>query len=202
MIELFFGPLIGAIMALGLTIAVELWKGRGRRKLYGEWYLSIQPVFKMEDSPKHRGKTPPNQTALVKAWHIQKVRVRWSPLGLKVQTEDAPRKLQWCWYPRLEKETYLVGRWKSIRPGALSNGYMSVQMSSNGRYMCGHDYGAVAKHMETNLGILLLGRDPSDLASAWRAMSMGVRPMLPLTETVDFDSGGNPSPVIDAAKLT
>jgi hypothetical protein len=187
MVELFLGPLIGAIMALGLTIAVDLWKGRGRRKLYGEWHIAVQPVYKTDDLPTRRGKTVPGKMQLVGQWHIQKVQVKWSPLGLKVETLDAPRKLRWRWYPRLEDGTYLVGRWKSLRPGSDSNGYMAVQLASNGTYMCGHDNGAVAKHRESNFGILLFGRELCDLESAWVAMASCIRAMLPLAETIDFD---------------
>jgi hypothetical protein len=170
MIELFISPLIGAIMALGLTIGAELWKGRGRRRLRGEWFCAVQPVYYTTDK-----------------WHVQKVQIRPTPLGLEVQTVDAPHKLKWRWFPRLEKKTYLVGHWKSTRPGAISHGYMSVQLSSNGKYMFGHDYGAIAKDRESNFGVLLLGLTRPDLASAWEAVSTGTRGMLPLTETIDFD---------------
>jgi hypothetical protein len=201
MIELFFSPLVGAIMALGLAIAFELWKGRGRRKLYGEWYVAVQPVFKMEVSSKRRSGTPANTAQLVRGWHIQKVQIKWGPIGLKVETEAAPGKLQWCWYPTLVKDTYLVGRWKSLRPGGFANGYMCVQLAENGTYMCGHDYGAVARHKESNFGILLLARKREDLESARDAMSTGVRPIVPLAETVDFDSSGNPRPAIHVANV-
>jgi len=170
MIELFIAPLIGAIMALVLTIALELWKGRGRRRLYGEWVLAVQPVY------YKTGK-----------WHLQKVQFKPAILGLEVQTADAPKTLQWCWHPRLETKTYLAGRWKSTRPGSISDGFMSVQISSNGKYMFGHDYGSVASDKESNFGVLLLGRTQSDLESAWETISKGAREMLPLTETVEFD---------------
>jgi hypothetical protein len=170
MIELVISPLIGAIMALALAITLELWKGRGRRRLFGEWFLAIQPVYYKTNK-----------------WHHQKVQFKPTILGIAVQTADTPKKLQWCWYPRLEAQTYLAGPWKSSRVGSTSNGFMTVQISSNGKYMFGYDFGGIAKDKESNFGVLLLGRTHADLQSAWETISTGARQMLPLTETVDFD---------------
>ncbi len=179
-IELFFAPLVGAIMAIGLTIAVELWEGQ-KRGLYGPWFLAVQPVYYLRET---RDKT----VRRILEWHVQEVEIKKSIRGIKVQTVNAPKKLQWCWRPKLKKETYLVGHWRSRRKDSVSNGYMSVQVASNGRYMYGHDYGAVGGNEESNFGVLLLGRSRSDLQSAWVAISSGARKMLLLTETIDFPS--------------
>lgn len=147
-----------------------LSKAEQNRDVYGEWLCAVQPVY--YSTPK---------------WHVQKIRAEPSELGLKFQTtKDSPGKLQWEWTPRLEYNTFLVGPWKSLRPTSDSHGYMSVQLSSNGLYMFGHDFGVVSKHENSNLGILLFGRTQKDLESAWNAMSKGFRPILPLSETVDF----------------
>jgi hypothetical protein len=52
--------------------------------------------------------------------------------------------------------------------------------------MFGHDYGAVGKHENSDFGILLFGRTDKDLEAAWIAASKGFRPIMPLSETIDF----------------
>ena len=161
-----------ASLTLRLPPSRDLSKTEQKRNVYGEWLSAVRPVH--YDTPK---------------WHVQKIRAEPSELGLKFQTtKDCPEKLQWEWTPRLEYNTFLVGPWKSLRPGSDSHGYMSVQLSSNGLYMFGHDYGAVSKHENSNLGILLFGRTKNDLESAWNAMSKGFRSILPLSETIDFSA--------------
>jgi hypothetical protein len=119
-------------------------------------------------------------------WHVQRIRVEPAELGFRFQTTKDPVKLQWEWTPRLEGTKYLAGPWKSLQPGSDSRGYMSVQLSSNGKYMLGHDYGAVGKHGNSDFGILLFGRTDNDLQAAWNAVSKGFRPIKPLSETIDF----------------
>lgn len=153
-----------------LSPSPDLSKAEQNRDVYGEWLSAVQPVY--YSTPK---------------WHVQEIRAEPSELGLKFQTtKDSPGKLQWEWTPRLEYNTFLVGPWKSLRPTSDSHGYMSVQLSSNGLYMFGHDFGVVSKHENSNLGILLFGRTQKDLESAWNAISKGFRPILALSETVDF----------------
>lgn len=167
--ENIFWTIIGIAGSYALTTAIELWKGRGRRRLFGDWFSAVQPVY------YKTGK-----------WHIQKVQIKPSFFGLVVETVESDGKLQWRMYAKLEDQTFFVGRWKSARPGSISNGYMSLQISPNGKYMCGHDYGAIVKDGGSDFGILLLGRSQADLESAWKAMSKGMREMLPLTEETDF----------------
>lgn len=173
MSEVIFSAFVGAIVSLALTTAIELWKGRGRRRLYGEWFSAVQTVYYKTEK-----------------WHVQKVQIKASFFGLMVKTKKSKGKLQWRMYAKLEDRTFLVGRWRSEREGSISNGYMVLQISSNGKYMCGHDYGDVLRHGEAHFGILLLGRNRSDLESSWKAMSGGTREMLPLSETIDFAEKG------------
>jgi hypothetical protein len=167
MIEPFIHDLIGAFMALGLTIALELWRGKGGRRIYGDWLSAVQPAAYPD----------------MRKWHRQKVHVRPSPFGLRFRPVESPDKLQWEWFPKLHDKIYLAGPWKSTRKGAITRGYMALQMSSNGLYMFGYDYSY------PNYGIHLYGRSADDLQSAWPALSKGFREMLPLHETQDAPKG-------------
>jgi hypothetical protein len=55
--------------------------------------------------------------------------------------------------------------------------------------MCGHNYGAVTGNQDASFGLLLLGRTEADLRASWQAASVGVRPVLPLSEVIDFFGG-------------
>ncbi len=39
LIEIFVSALVGALMSLALATGIQLWEGRGRRHLYGEWRI-------------------------------------------------------------------------------------------------------------------------------------------------------------------
>ncbi|MGH7490825.1 MAG: hypothetical protein ACREOO_00370 [bacterium] len=153
---------------------MELWEGRGRRRLYGEWLAALQPVYYRTEK-----------------WHLQKVISRPSFVGIVIEAKAESGKLQWRMRARLKDKRYVVGRWKSLRPGSISSGYMSMQLAPNGTFMCGHNYGDVAGNQDSNFGILLLGRTETDLRGAWQAASTGTRTILPLTEAIDFFGGKN-----------
>ena len=76
--------------------------------------------------------------------------------------------------------------------GQYPHGYMSVLLSSNvGVYMFGHDYGAILERPGVEFWCHFVWRFPSGPSILlWEAMSNGVRKMLPLTETIDFDWRG------------
>jgi hypothetical protein len=167
-------------MAVVVARAFELWDGRGRRVVYGKWLCAVQTVY--YSTPR---------------WHIQKIHARWcwSRLGIEFKTLDCPKKLQWRWSPKLQEQAYLAGPWESLRPGSTSHGTMILQISSNGLYMFGHDYGSTGKDKQANFGVLLFGRSRTNLESAWTAMSESARIMLPLTKAIDFPADGPPEDV-------
>jgi len=141
-----------------------------RRDLTGQWVSAVQPVY----------------YAAGNQWHIQYVQITYSPKGYAVKTVKAEGKLQWRMEAKLVANTFLVGPWSSRRKSSQSHGYMSLQISRNGQYMFGHDYGVVFKEQESHFGILLLGQTEESLQYAWKAMASGRREMLPLTHTVNF----------------
>lgn len=103
-------PYIGAGMAQALITAVELIRARKRDSLYGEWLYAVQPVYYLT-----RHNAPNKQPPLEERWHIHRLEITPSWRGLKALTVDAPGKLQWVWYPRLKKEFFLTGIWRSTR---------------------------------------------------------------------------------------
>jgi hypothetical protein len=143
--EIFVSALVGVLMSLALTTGMELWEGRGRRRLYGEWFAAVQPVYYRTEK-----------------WHLQKVIIKPSFFGIVIETMAGSGKLQWRMQARLKDKRCVVGRWKSLRPGSISSGYMSMQLASNGTFMCGHNYGAVTGNQDASFGLLLLGRTEAD----------------------------------------
>jgi len=145
-------------------------KETDQRHFTGEWISAVQPVYYPAGSK----------------WHIQRVQITPSPQGYTVETVKAENKLQWRMEAKLIANSFLVGRWASMRKAAQSHGYMTLQISRNGQYMYGHDYGVALKEGESNFGVLLFGQNQESLGSAWKAMRSWRRKMLPLTETIDF----------------
>ena len=179
--DLAIAPGIGAAMAYGLAVTVELFKARGPKCLYGDWLCAVQPVYYLKKYDHGRGKS-----VVEDRWHVRRIRITPSWRGLKARTLKASNKLQWVWYPKLRGQTFLVGNWHSTRKTSVAHGFMSVQVSRDGRYMFGHDLGVSETHEESNFGVLLLGQSEADLQSAWMAMATGFRKMRPLNETIDF----------------
>ena len=162
--------LIGAVLSTLIPIFLEIWKARGRRQLLGEWWTAVQPVYYES-----------------KEWHLQKVNVKRSLLwGLTMTTVQEEKKLQWEFSAKLIDKSFLVGKWKSLRSGSTSNGFMTLQIASNGVFMCGHDYGKLKSNKKAHFGILLLGRTEAELLKAWEAMENGHRKMLSLDKAIDF----------------
>ena len=155
-----------------------LLKRETLRGLSKEWLVAIQSVY----YPTRK-------------WHIQKVRFEPSERELKFRTLKDPKKLQWEWSPRLENGEYLIGPWKTLRPGGKSHGCIAVQLSSNRAYMFGHDYGAVDKYKDLNFGMFLAGATQEALQDAWEAASAAFRQILPLSETADAPELAAPAAV-------
>lgn len=169
MLNMVLSGLIGALVSMALATGVELWKGRGRRRLYGEWWCAVQPVYYQTEK-----------------WHIQKLSIKPSLFGIVIDTAKKDGKLQWRMHADLKDQKYLVGRWKSLRAGSISSGYMSLQISLNGEFMCGHNYGDVGGNQNANFGVLLLGRSESLLMDAWKAAAAEVRHMVSLDKSIDY----------------
>jgi hypothetical protein len=49
--------------------------------------------------------------------------------------------------------------------------------------------------------MLLLGRTEADLRASWQAASAGVRPVLPLSEAIDFSGNQNDSPELSDKRV-
>ena len=108
--------------------------------------------------------------------------------GYRILTVQENAKLQWRFDAKLIGNAFLAGPWRSTRPGSRSQGYMTLQLSRNGTYMCGHDYAMVFEESKAHFGVLLLARTSDALEKAWSAMRAARRELLPLTEEHNFAS--------------
>jgi hypothetical protein len=140
--------------------------GRG---IVGKWISAVQPVYYQR--PK---------------WHVQDVQISQSSGNYMVKTVPAPKKLQWRMDATLIAESFLTGPWRSTREGSQSHGYMTLQVSRSGAYMCGHDYAVAIDEARAHLGVMLLGRTSADLRRAWEAICAARRELLPLKKRCDF----------------
>ncbi len=161
-----------ATHALVKMLVASLYHGRTRH-LGGTWWSAIQPVYYV--GPR---------------WHVHRVEATEAPDGYTFVTVPQAGKLQWRFDGAFTGNDFLTGPWRSTRPGSQSHGVMTLQIARNGTYLCGHDYGVIVDHSKANFGIMLFARDTQGLDTAWHAVSAAVRPMQPLTETLEFPNHG------------
>lgn len=143
------------------------------RQLDGVWLSAVQPVYYEAES----------------GWHVQEVSISPTVEGYIVETRPAEAKLMWRLDARVVANHFLVGRWRSKRPGSASLGYMVLQIARTGTYMCGHDYAIMLDERKAHYGALLLAKDESNLQKAWTAMCHAKRDLVPLSQAVDFPEG-------------
>jgi hypothetical protein len=150
-------------------LLVDAKYGGYDRDLSGNWISAVQPVYYAS-----------------RGWHVQTVKIISMADGYRVQTQPGKDKLQWRLDAKLIGNAFFAGPWRSTRAGSRSQGYMTLQVSRNGSYMCGHDYAMVFEESKAHFGVLLLARSSDTLEEAWRAMRAARRELLPLTEVHDF----------------
>lgn len=153
---------------VGLLVDAE-YRGL-QRQLAGKWISAVQAVY----------------YAAGNAWHVQDVEIAPTPRGYSVATIPAPGKLQWRFEAKLVANAFFVGRWFSKRAGSESKGYMSLQISRNGTYMFGHDYGVVFDEGKAHFGVMLLAKTEEKLEIARTAMKRARRKMSSLDKRIDF----------------
>ena len=176
---------VQALLAPFISSIGETWKVWLTRKFYGDWISAI-PVFYGSEA----------------GWHIQYVVYENHPFGPRFKTVDEEDNHQWVFHGRLIDNSYLAGTWESLREGSISSGFMSLQISSDGLYMCGLDYGNLNNDAKAHSGVMLLARNEEELENAWIAMKRGYRELLPLSQTWDFSNNNKKSlPAINLSEL-
>jgi len=153
---------------LGKVLADARYAGYGR-DIVGPWISAGQPVYYLRDG-----------------WHVQDVVISASSDVYTVKTVPAPGKLQWRLDAKLVANAFLAGPWHSTREGSRSQGYMTLQLSRNGTYMCGHDYALAFGDSATHIGVMLLSRTEEHLSLAWQAMKAEQREMASLDQRAEF----------------
>lgn len=139
------------------------------RDIVGQWISAVQPVYYRRDG-----------------WHVQDVVISASSDVYTVKTVAAPGKLQWRLDASLFANAFLAGPWHSTREGSRSQGYMTLQLSRNGTYMCGHDYALAFGESVAQFGVMLLSRTEEHLRLAWQAMKAAQKEMASLDQRTDF----------------
>ncbi len=146
-----------------VRLLVDAKYGGYDRDLSGRWISAVQPVY----YPSCR-------------WHVQRVEAASTSEGYLLKTVQEEEKLQWRFDATFLNNYFLVGPWRSTRASSRSQGFIALQVSRNGTYMCGHDYAMAFEESKANFGILLLGRSDRELDKAFSAMKNARREMEPL----------------------
>ncbi len=169
MLEGLIFTLLGLFLSLLVPAVLVYFQTRNNRKLYGDWYIAFQAAY-YEDNE----------------WHKQKVTLKFSLLGVRLVTASEQGKLDWAASLSMTDDSFLLGKWWSIRPGSKSHGQMCLQFSPNGKYLWGHIYGQPNSNRTAKVGRFLMARSEEDVEQCWKALLAGEKEFLNLAEETQY----------------
>lgn len=111
-------------------------------------------------------------------WRFQKIKITASFFGYKLTSIADNNELEWDARLRLETQSLVTGKWRSLRVGSKSEGILTLQFSSNGKLGWGRIFGNLNDNRTAKIGAFILAREEQELPLAWSAMKI-VYPKLP-----------------------
>lgn len=169
MIESLFFTLFGALLSAFLIPSIECWKARSTRKLDGIWHSAIQAPYYQDEE-----------------WHKQKMVISHGLFDIIIKSEEKEGKLQWTSRSKLFQNSFISGSWTSKRPGSLSRGYISLEISSNGKFMWGHIYGDSQQNVKVLYGHFIMAKNERELEIAYEALKFGTPKLSEFKKEKDY----------------
>lgn len=147
--------LLGAVISILLSALTNYFQTKRNRKLYGKWHIAFQAPY------------------YDNSYHIQQGELKFHLFGIRLKVND--ENFQWKARLKLNKNTFLAGNWISERVGSTSFGYLTLQFSSNGKYLIGHIYGEPS-NTKLLIGRFLMSRDEKGLQEAYKVLKKTEKP--------------------------
>jgi len=116
-----FGAVFGAFLSFVLPILINNERHKKRPELLGSWKSSYRPDF--------RDWTSTVTEDIEIDLHLGKLRMR----NAKNPSDDA-----YVVHAKLIERVYIIGRWRSLKPGANAFGAIILTVSPLGNLMCGY----------------------------------------------------------------
>ncbi|MDE2216794.1 MAG: hypothetical protein KGJ87_06505 [Planctomycetota bacterium] len=88
---------------------------------------------------------------------------RWGKVVIR--NSDNSRGYKWEGRARIYEDRFLLGEWKSKKPGAHSGGIFGLTLGFEGNYMCGYFIGPDTASSKIGSGFVL-GRTEADVVQA------------------------------------
>jgi hypothetical protein len=148
----FLWALVGALLSLVVYVGYEhlslLWLRRPK-DLFVDWHSSWQPTF---DSGWH--------------WVTERLKISRRFGRIVLENRDNSANYQWKGIGKIVDGRFLVGQWKSVKPGSQSAGMFLLAVGVDGNFMFGYFFGpGVPAGAKLNSGFVL-GRKPEDVDEA------------------------------------
>ena len=147
--------LLGVIISLLVPALISFIQNKRNRKLYGDWHIAFQAPY-YENS-----------------YHKQKAKLKFHLFGVRLKVND--ENFKWKALLKLNKNTFLAGNWLSERTGSKSFRYITLQFSSNGKYLLGHIYGEPS-NTKILVGRFLMSRNEEGLKEAYKILRKSEKP--------------------------
>jgi hypothetical protein len=141
--------ILGAFLGLIVYIAYEhLITLRRPREIYGTWCAMFQPSIETGWD-----------------WVTDNIVIsrRWGKII--IQNFDNSIGYRWEGRARIYKDRFLLGEWKSKKPGSHSGGIFALTLGFEGNYMCGYFIAPDTDSSKIGSGFVL-GRTKADVITA------------------------------------
>ena len=133
---------------------IDWWRFSHQKQLLGTW----KSQWEIRDLSKDN-------------WTTETVRVELKLGKLRIESIDNPDGYEWSATAKLIEKRHLIGKWKSKRKGAMSEGVFMLSISPHGRIT--HGYYAGPNLMGRNRSAAwVIGRNESDLVQVRELLNL------------------------------
>jgi hypothetical protein len=145
------GAVVGYIIQLDHEYIGQL---RAPTGLFDEWHSSWQPTGILDCS-----------------WVTEKLVIKRTILGIRLVNECNTGGYEWEAKAKLIQNKYLIGEWKSTKPGSTAEGIFALVFSIDGSYLSGVFIGPDSGRGKIASGFVL-GRTYKDMDRARKCLEL------------------------------
>jgi hypothetical protein len=145
----FLWAVVGAFFSLLLYVGYErVLLLRRPKGFFADWHSSWQPTF-----------------ALDLHWVTERLKIGKRFGRVVLESRENSEGYEWRGTARILDDRFIVGEWKSVKPGSQASGAFVLVMGLEGQYMIGLFLGPEAPGLKVASGFVL-GRKPDDIDTA------------------------------------
>jgi hypothetical protein len=119
-IKLLLPPILGAVAAYYFPILIKHLNFTNRKSFTGEWHSTWQTNSESDEQ-----------------WSIDKVTISYSRGGVFLKNSENNNGYMWEARGEVNKNRFVSGTWRSIKPGSTSAGNFILSVSNQGDFILG-----------------------------------------------------------------